>query len=57
MQTAGYAIMYEELLGIPVPQTVIIMVSEDDEMVFVEKRDNYAKQLISLVKEYRLING
>jgi hypothetical protein len=57
MQTAGYAIMYEELLDIPVPQTVIIMVSEDDEMVFVEKRDNYAKQLISLVKEYRLING
>jgi CRISPR/Cas system-associated exonuclease Cas4 (RecB family) len=57
MQTAGYAIMYEELLGIPVPQTVIIMVSEDDEMVFIEKRDNYAKQLINLVKEYRLING
>lgn len=57
MQTAGYAIMYEELTGIPVPQIVIIMVSDEDHMVFVEKRDNYTRQLIELVKQYKLING
>ena len=56
MQTAGYAVMYEELFGIPVPQIVIIMVCEDDNMVFVEKRNNYTKQLIDLVEQYKLVN-
>lgn len=57
MQTAAYAVMYEERTGIPVPQTVIIMVTEGEHEVFVEKRDNYIFQLIDLVKQYRAVHG
>jgi genome maintenance exonuclease 1 len=56
-QASGYAVMYEELTGIPVPQIVIIMVSDEGYEVFVEKRDNYIFDLIDLVKQYKLING
>jgi len=57
MQASGYAVMYEERTGIPVPQIVIIMVSDDDYEVFVEKRDNYIFNLIDLVKQYKQVNG
>ena len=47
MQTAAYAIMYEERTGIPVPNIVILIAVEGDEpQVFIEKRDNWAKELI-----------
>ena len=47
MQTAAYAIMYEERTGIPVPYLVILIAVDGDEpQVFVEKRDNWAKKLI-----------
>lgn len=47
MQTAAYAIMYEERTGIPVPNLVILIAVEDEEpQVFIEKRDNWAKELI-----------
>ena len=47
MQTAAYAIMYEERTGIPVPFLVILIAVDGDEpQVFVEKRDNWAKKLI-----------
>lgn len=57
MQASGYAVMYEERTGIPVPQIVIIMVSDDNYEVFVEKRDNYIFNLIDLVKQYKLVHG
>jgi genome maintenance exonuclease 1 len=56
-QASGYAVMYEELTGIPVPQIVIIMVSDEGYEVFVEKRDNYIFDLIDLVKQYNQIHG
>ena len=47
MQTAAYAIMYEERTGIPVPWLVVLIAVEGDEpQVFIEKRDNWAKELI-----------
>lgn len=47
MQAAAYAIMYEERTGIPVPWLVILIAVEDDvPQVFVEKRDDWVKELI-----------
>lgn len=56
MQTSGYAVMYEERTSIPVPQIVIIMVSEGEYEVFVEKRNNYVFDLIDLVGQYKLVH-
>ncbi len=47
MQAAAYAIMYEERTGIPVPWLVILIAVEDDEpQVFIERRDDWTKELI-----------
>ena len=47
MQTAAYAIMYEERTGIPVPNLVILIAVEDEEpQVFIEKRNNWTKELL-----------
>jgi genome maintenance exonuclease 1 len=47
MQCAAYAIMYEELCYIPVSKIVLIIACESEEpQLFVEKRDNYVKQLL-----------
>ena len=47
MQTAAYAIMYEELTGIPVPQLVILVAVEDSEpQVFTEPRNRWTQGLI-----------
>jgi genome maintenance exonuclease 1 len=47
MQCSAYAVMYEELTGIPVTKIVIIIACENDPVqVFVEKRNNYINQLI-----------
>lgn len=53
MQCSAYAVAYEELTGIPVPNTVILMAVDDHEpIVFEEKRDNYIKDFISLREEF-----
>lgn len=50
MQAAGYAVMFEELTGIPISNLVIIIAVEGDIcQVFTEHRDNYVGRLI----EYR----
>lgn len=42
MQTAAYAAMFEERTGIPVPRLVIIMATDEGEvLVFKEKRDDW----------------
>jgi ATP-dependent exoDNAse (exonuclease V) beta subunit len=47
MQCAAYAIMYEELTGIPIPRiAVLIAVDDDSPQLFVEKRDNFVKKLL-----------
>ena len=53
MQCTSYAIMFEEMTGIPVPQIVVaIAVEEEQPQIFVEKRDNYAEQLLELRLDY-----
>lgn len=50
MQCSAYAIMFEERFKLPVSQTVVmISVDNCDPQIFLEKRDNYTKQLL----EYR----
>lgn len=54
MQCSAYAVAFEELTSIPVPQIVIIMAVEDEEpLIFLEKRDNWIKQFKELREEYR----
>lgn len=53
MQCSAYAIMFEEMTGIPVAQTVVMVAVEGEyPQVFIEKRDNYAKQLLDLRLDY-----
>lgn len=53
MQCTAYAIMFEEMTGIPVPQIVVAIAVEGFlPQIYVEKRDNYAKQLLELRLEY-----
>ena len=57
-QTAAYAIMWEERTGIPIDKLVIIIACDDNDtaQVFVEKRDNWYKDLINTIKEYHQEN-
>lgn len=55
MQASAYAIMYEERIGVPITQTVII-IGVDDEFraqVFVQNRDDYVPQLLETRKRYK----
>ena len=59
MQTAAYAVMFEERTGIPVSKLVILMSVDDHEepAVFVEKRDDWIGSFIELRKDYKRIKG
>jgi len=54
MQCAAYAVMYEELTGIPIARLVVLIsVEEDTEpQLFVERRDNWIPDLIKLRDQY-----
>lgn len=53
MQATAYAIMYEEITKIPVPNiAILVSVDNEEPQIFTEKRDNYAKQLLDLRLEY-----
>ena len=45
--------MIEERTGIPVPQIVIVIAGDEGEQVFIEKRDNWTKQLRDAINEYQ----
>jgi ATP-dependent exoDNAse (exonuclease V) beta subunit len=54
MQTAAYAVAFEERTGIPVGRLVIIMaVDNDDPRWFIEKRDNWIGGFRKLRLEYK----
>lgn len=59
MQTAAYAVMFEERTGLPVSQLVIIMSCDDSKsaLVFIEKRDNWIEQFIELREDYYKLKG
>ena len=53
IQTAAYAIMYEELFGTPIEQLVIIMASEDGAgRVFVKNKADYLSHLEEAIKHF-----
>ena len=54
IQESGYAIMWEERTGMPVPNLVTVMdVDNDDPLVFVEHRDNWTKKLLRTIELYK----
>jgi len=53
MQTACYAVMFEERTGIAIPNLAIIIAVENDlPQVFVERRDNWIDTAERVIKEY-----
>lgn len=58
MQTSAYAVMFEELTGIPVTNLVIIMgVDNHEPVIFQEKRNDWIKEFIELRSQYRAVKG
>ena len=58
MQTAAYAVAFEERTGIPVPRMVVIMgVDNEEPLIFEEKRDDWIEEFKALRIEYRLAKG
>ena len=53
-QTTAYALMYHEIVEIPVKQIVILMAVEDSSpLVFVEKTRDHIEGLVGAIKYYR----
>ena len=58
MQTAGYAVMFEERTGIPISRLVVIIgVDDHDTQVFVKKRDDYIEEFMEVRSEYKKLYG
>ena len=50
LQTAAYAIMYEETFGTPIEQLVVMLASEDGtSQIFVKNRADYEKELVKAI--------
>jgi genome maintenance exonuclease 1 len=54
MQTAAYAVMFEERTGISVGKLVILMTVDGQRtpLVFIEKRDTWIKEFIQVREDY-----
>ena len=58
MQTAAYAVMFEERTSIPVGRLVIIMsVDDDSPLLFQEKRDDWINRFIELREDYSKLHN
>jgi hypothetical protein len=56
MQCSAYAVAFEEMTKIPVPQIVILIaVDEEDPLIFVEKRNTWINGFKDLRLEYKRI--
>ena len=54
MQTAGYAVAFEERTGIPIGRLAILMaVENDDPRWFIEKRDTWIAGFRMLRMQYK----
>jgi len=53
MQASAYAIMWEERTGRPITQLVVCIAGDMGPQVFVEHRDNWDKELVSVIKRYK----
>jgi genome maintenance exonuclease 1 len=53
MQTAAYAVMFEELTQIPVGRLLIVMgVDDHDPLIFQEKRNDWIEKFIDLRNQF-----
>lgn len=58
MQTSAYAVMFEELTGIPVGRLLIVMgVDDHDPLIFKEKRNHWIDKFIDLRKAFEQQSG
>lgn len=58
MQTSAYAVMFEELTGIPVGRLLIVIgVDHYEPQIFQEKRNDWIKGFRNLRSEYKQIKG
>lgn len=59
IQTTAYSIMVEELIGISVPNVVVIIGvdEETNAQVFVEDRNKYIDPLLKVIKQYEALNS
>ena len=58
LQACAYSIMWEERTEIPIGQLVIMISVEDsDPEIYVERRDNWDKELCSVIREYYEYNS
>jgi genome maintenance exonuclease 1 len=59
MQTSAYAVMFEEMTGIPVGRLVIIMTVDDQKepLVFVERRDDWIPSFKELREAYSKLHN
>lgn len=53
MQCSAYAIMWEERTGRPIKQLVVCIAGDEGPQVFIEDRDNWTKDLINTINEYK----
>jgi len=53
MQCSAYAIIWEERTGQPIKQLVVCIAGDEGSQVFVEDRDNWTKDLINTINEYK----
>jgi len=53
-QTTAYALMYEEMVGIPIHQLVIIMAVEDNQpLIFIQKTEDHITGLVEAIQYYK----
>jgi genome maintenance exonuclease 1 len=58
MQCSAYAVAFEEMTGIPVPQLIIIMGVDDEEsLIFSEKRNTWIGKFKEIREEYRRLKN
>jgi genome maintenance exonuclease 1 len=58
MQTSAYAVMFEELTGVPVGRLLIVMGVDDHEpLIFQEKRNDWIRQFKEMRKHYKELKG
>jgi genome maintenance exonuclease 1 len=58
MQTAAYAVMFEEMTSIPVGRLLIVMgVDDQAPLIFQEKRNDWIEEFKSMRKEYKEVKG
>ena len=53
MQACAYSIMWEELTKQPITQLVVAIASDEGPQIFIEHRDNWDKDLISVINDYK----